>query len=79
MNRETKFRVEVTEEPYKTKHYSINVKYNERFDVFVLTVKLGKDIEYDDIKDKIEDIKSDVTKDIEDGYLRRNINYTYKS
>lgn len=72
------FNTEVLETKTRGNHYMISCKYNERFDCFIIRIKTNGKVSPENIDTKISEIKTEVTKDIEDGYSKRRINIEYK-
>lgn len=75
---ETIFKVELSEKRNSTNNVTISCKFNERFDSFFLTVKKNNKVNWDEVETRIEEVKHDVTRMIEEGYSRRRINLEYK-
>lgn len=78
MTNELRFKVERSERNARNNHYTIEAKYNERFDCFIITYMIGKNVEYETVCQSIEDVKADVTRRIEEGYGKRRTDLIYR-
>lgn len=78
MTNELRFKVERSERSERNNHYTIEAKYNDRFSCFIITYKIGKNVEYETVCQSIEDVKADVTRRIEEGYSKRRIDSIYR-
>lgn len=78
MTNELRFTVVRSERNARNNHYTIEAKYNDRFDCFIITYKIGKNVKYETVCQSIEDVKADVTRRIEEGYSKTRIDLIYR-
>lgn len=75
---ETKFSIEFNERTTRKYNYTVDVRYNNRFNCFNLFVTTGKIKDWVVIESSIEDIKKEVNNRLEEGYSRRMMDLVYK-
>lgn len=75
---ETNFSIEFNERTTRKYNYTVDVRYNNRFDRFNLFVTTGKIKDWAIIESSLEDIKKEVNNMVEEGYSRRKMELVYK-